>query len=297
MGRSAVNKRNNVSGGGENETTFADHKIHSHCHDKPKQQTSVKALMEKLKYLRPLHDDILKLESVKTVISALGKREVVEEDSEDANSCKISNLLSTESNAKFQSSSYLASCDPQASSKVVGRVGGGEGNKQSCNSDNNIDSGYITSQMKNPRGKMSKYNSNSDSTSAPGVSNPISSDLVGSSNSSVTTSSVVYAKQGFATLIRNFEHFYKRVAKKYFFMLRPRKPSKSNFFGVFFSILAFIFYFELHTINGFSRLWLKWENVDLSSVEVAKQTYNLFISFVLYEKISSDKLYNSLTFF
>jgi hypothetical protein len=60
--------------------------------------------------------------------------------------------------------------------------------------------------------------------------------------------------------------FYKRIIN--FLIFRPRKLSKSNFFGVFFSVLAFIFYFELHTTPGFTRMWLKWENVDLRSVEV-----------------------------
>ncbi|ODM94654.1 hypothetical protein Ocin01_12024 [Orchesella cincta] len=94
-------------------------------------------------------------------------------------------------------------------------------------------------------------------------------------SSDIPTDKAVSEKKSFATLIHNFENMYKSVAKKYFFMLKPRKPSKSNFFGVFFSILAFIFYFELHTITGFSRLWLKWENVELRSVECTIESPNL----------------------
>ena len=60
-------------------------------------------------------------------------------------------------------------------------------------------------------------------------------------------------------------------------LLLPKKPSKSNAFGLFFLILACIFYFELHTSSGFTRLWLKWENVDLGSVEVNHNNTNYFL--------------------
>jgi len=70
------------------------------------------------------------------------------------------------------------------------------------------------------------------------------------------------------------EHFVSVVKCIFNFVIlviqKPRKLSKSNFFGVFFSILAFVFYFELHTPPGFTRMWLKWENVELRSVEVGK---------------------------
>ncbi|XP_021943372.2 uncharacterized protein LOC110841977 isoform X1 [Folsomia candida] len=67
----------------------------------------------------------------------------------------------------------------------------------------------------------------------------------------------------------------RRIVDKFCFFPNPRKLSTSNFFGVFFSILAFIFYFELHTTPGFTRMWLKWENVELRSVECTIESPHL----------------------
>lgn len=208
MGKAGASKRNiSVTDAGGVET--ADQ------HGSPHSQNNVRLVMDKLKALKKTcPEDILKLDSVQTVISALGEQN--------------------------------SSC-----------------NKNGCEVDTSA-AGDVSLLRKFARGRYLRCNNGrrkSDGVVAETPTGPVTT-------SSTSRSSIVMAKQGFATLIQNFEHFYKRVAKKYFFMLRPRKPSKSNFFGVFFSILAFIFYYELHTINGFSRLWLKWENVDLSSVEV-----------------------------
>ncbi|CAG7821994.1 unnamed protein product [Allacma fusca] len=72
-------------------------------------------------------------------------------------------------------------------------------------------------------------------------------------------------------ILRILENLWKTL-QKYFL---PKKPSKSNAFGLFFLILACIFYFELHTSSGFTRLWLKWENVDLGSVECTIESPHL----------------------
>lgn len=285
MGKSVSNKRNfspfpstsstsfHEAGGGSGgiDTVPAD-QAHNHKNQNPQQRNSVKSLMAKLKYFRPEHEDILRLESVKTVISALG----VEEQPENSTS---SNILS---DSILQSSSYPHY--PQAGKQAAAAVAAATLRK-SANGDSSADN-FATSKFARGGRKspVPKYNNLINNSSSDSISNnaasssavsPLSTAATEAPGMSPVTSSVVFAKQGFATLIRNFEHFYKRVAKKYFFMLRPRKPSKSNFFGVFFSILAFIFYYELHTINGFSRLWLKWENVDLSSVEVSNKNIHI----------------------
>jgi len=62
------------------------------------------------------------------------------------------------------------------------------------------------------------------------------------------------------------------ASRKYLSLHLSRKISKSNLYCLFFSFLALIFYFELHTSSGFTRLWLKWDDVDLRSVEVRPES-------------------------
>lgn len=209
-------------------------------------KSNVAGLLERLENLRADHQDILQLESVQQVISAL----------EDGNSPAAGESGGGDSSEDLPDSCrQLENVSPVSSASGAGRIKG---------------TTMKISTLRN-RGKSQKCHQN------PGTSQNVTSGGGGASDPATVVEKVTLlnAKRGCARLIRNFEQFYKRVAKKYFFMLKPRKPSKSNFFGVFFSILAFIFYFELHTINGFSRLWLKWENVDLGSVEVTSKKMKL----------------------
>ncbi|CAL8070782.1 unnamed protein product [Orchesella dallaii] len=202
-------------------------------------QVHVTSIMKRLKYLMRNHKDVLKLESVKAVISAL-------EDSKT--------VRPKESQLEFPNNVHYASSPISAAHKSFRR-------KQAyCDNPNESDirigAAYGSS-------SSAKYSSSRSKASVSGRS----------CNAPVDTA--ISVKKASVTLNNKFENVYKRVTRHYFFMLKPIRPTRSNLLSVFLSFLAFIFYFQLHTTTGFSRLWLKWENVDLSSVECTIQTPNL----------------------
>ncbi|CAL8070830.1 unnamed protein product [Orchesella dallaii] len=215
---------------------------------------NVRNLTAKLKNLKQHQGEIIKLESVKAVICAL--------DDDDDKSIPLRNSEG-KSEANFRENAVSTSDTAIRENKPTRQVGS--------------DIGVVS---KSSSCKFQKYHSDSDSGT---------SDFV--SSSKIPIHKVNSTKKSFETLAHSFESVYKNVAKKYFIMLKPRKPSKSNFFGVFFSILAFIFYFELHTITGFSRLWLKWENVELRSVECTIESPNLAME-VFRPPVSCDICHN-----
>lgn len=95
-----------------------------------------------------------------------------------------------------------------------------------------------------------------------------------------------------SAIIASIKHFYtilSSLSKKYFSPLLSQKISKSNLYCLFFSFLALIFYFELHTSSGFTRFWLKWEDVDLRSVEVNSR--GALLSLLFKNLILDEKLY------
>jgi hypothetical protein len=106
-----------------------------------------------------------------------------------------------------------------------------------------------------------------------GIEAVISALEVGpSSSSSSSLKTIISTSSSFRFLQTKLNTTRSVLSAQFGKVLGPfltRKPSKSNLSCVFLSLLALIFYLELHTSSGFTRFWLKWENVDLRSVEVS----------------------------